>query len=52
MTVEAENDDEAVAKFNEAGTVHTKEVHPDMPPMSEEDMTNMVRTGMQKQGSA
>ena len=49
VTVDADNDDDAVSRLNAAGAVHAKEVHPDMPPMSEEEMTNMVKAGMRKE---
>lgn len=49
ISVEAENDDEAIGKLNAQGAIHAKEIHPEMPPMSDEDMTNMVRAGMQKE---
>lgn len=48
LSVETENDDEAIQKLNAQGTIHAKEVHPDQPEMSEEEMTQMVRAGMQK----
>ena len=48
IEVEADNDDDAVAKINAAGAVHQKEVHADMPAMSEEEMTKMVRSSMTK----
>lgn len=48
VEVEAENDDDAVMKLNEKGAEHAKQVHPDMPPTSEEEMTAMVKKGMQK----
>lgn len=48
FTVTADNDDEAVTQFNEAGKKHAMEAHPTMPPMSEEQMADMVRQGMKK----
>lgn len=48
VTVDAINDDEAVMKINEAGAAHAKEVHADMPPMSDEEMTAMVRQNMMR----
>jgi uncharacterized short protein YbdD (DUF466 family) len=35
-------------KIIEAGGVHAKKAHPDMPPMTEEKLKNMVRSGMKK----
>ena len=49
VAVEAENDDEAVNKINAEGATHAAQVHPDMPPMSEEQMTQMVRQSMTKE---
>lgn len=49
ITVEAENDDEAVQKINTEGVVHAQQVHPEMPPMSEEQMTQMVRENMTRE---
>ena len=48
VEVEADNDDDAIAKINVAGAVHQKEVHPDMPAMNEEEMIKMVRGSMKK----
>ena len=48
VEVDADNDDAAIAKINAAGAIHQKEVHPDMPAISEEEMTKMVRGGMQR----
>lgn len=48
VKVDAKNDDEAVEKIVEAGTVHAKQAHADMPPMTKEQMVKMVRTGMKK----
>jgi hypothetical protein len=48
MNVEAQNDDEGVAKLLEAGKVHAKQAHPDMPPMTDEQMRGMVRSAMRK----
>ena len=41
-------DDEAVGKIIMAGEVHRKQVHPDMPPMTEDQLKNIVRSGMKK----
>jgi hypothetical protein len=46
--VDAKNDDEAVAKIIKEGEVHGKQVHPDTLPMTEEQLRNMVRSGMMK----
>lgn len=48
MTVDAENDDDALAKFMVSGKEHMAQAHADAPPMSDEEMENMVRTGMKK----
>lgn len=47
-TVEANTDDDAVDKFMTAGGEHAKTAHPAMPMMPEEQMRQMVRTGMKK----
>jgi predicted small metal-binding protein len=48
INVEAQSDEEAIGKIVAAGKVHAKEAHPDMPPMTEQEMKQMVRTGMRK----
>ena len=48
VKVDAQNDDEAIGKIIKAGEVHRKEAHPDMPPMTEEQLKNIVRSGMKK----
>lgn len=48
VMVDAKNDDEAVAKIIKEGAVHGKQVHPDTLPMTEEQLRNMVRSGMMK----
>lgn len=50
LTVDAESDDEALDKLMSVGTDHMAEVHADAPPMSDEDMKNMLRSGMKKEG--
>ena len=47
IKVEANNDDEAVGKIMKAGEAHKKQAHPDIT-MSEEQMRNMVRSGMKR----
>ncbi len=48
IKVDAKNDDEAVGRIIKAGEVHRKQAHPDMPPMTEEQLTKIVRSGMKK----
>ena len=48
MKVDAQNDDEAMNKLIAAGKVHVKEKHPDMPPMSEQEMKDKLKAGMKK----
>ncbi len=48
ILVDAKNDDEAVAKIVVEGTVHGRQVHPNAIPMTEEQLKNMVRSGMLK----
>ena len=48
MKVEAQNDDEAVSKLMAAGKVHVKDAHPNMPPLSEKQMKDMLKEGMKK----
>lgn len=49
LTVEAASDNEALEKFMAAGDEHMKAVHADAPAMPENQMKEMVRTGMVKQ---
>lgn len=49
LTTEAANDDEALEKFMAAGDEHMKAVHADAPAMPEDQMREMIRTGMKKQ---
>lgn len=49
MTCDAANDDEAVNKLNEMGKAHAQQVHADMPAMSDEEMTKMIREKMTKE---
>ena len=49
ITVVADSDDEAIGKINAEGAIHAQQVHPDMPPMSEEQMTQMVRESMTRE---
>ncbi len=46
ISVDARNADEAVAKIIKEGAVHGKQVHPDVPLMKEEQLRNLVRSGM------
>jgi hypothetical protein len=53
-TVEAEDDDEAVLKIIAGGKVHMAapaytEGHKNAPPVSDEEMAQMVRAGMKKE---
>ena len=48
MKVDAKNDDEAISKLMVAGKAHMKESHPKMPPMSDEQMKSMLKSGMKK----
>ena len=48
VKVDAGNDDEAVGKIIKAGEVHRKQAHPNMPPMTDEQLRTMVRSGMKK----
>lgn len=48
IDVDAQNDDEGINKIMEKAKEHVKEAHPDMPPMSDTQMKEMVRSNMQK----
>lgn len=48
IKVDAPNDDQAVTKLMASGKVHAKEKHPDMPPMSDQEMRDMFKAGMTK----
>ncbi len=48
INVDAQSDDEAIRKIMEEGKMHAKKAHPDMPPMTEDQMKDMVRANMQK----
>jgi predicted small metal-binding protein len=48
IKVDAQNDDEAVNKLMAAGKAHAKEAHPKMPPMPDEQMKSMLKSGMKK----
>ena len=50
LTVDAANDDEALEKLMDVGPAHMAEAHPDAPPMSDEEMKNMLRSGMKQGG--
>ena len=48
IRVEAQNDDEGISKLMAAGKIHAKEAHPEMSSMSEQEMKDMIKTGMIK----
>ncbi len=48
INVEAQSDEEAVGKIVEAGKVHAKVAHPDMGPVTDDEMKSMVRAAMKK----
>jgi predicted small metal-binding protein len=48
IKVDAQNDDEAINKIMAAGKVHMKDAHANMPPMSEQQMKDMLTAGMKK----
>jgi predicted small metal-binding protein len=48
VKVDAQNDDEAVNRIIKAGEVHRKQAHPDMPPMTMDQLKNIVRSGMKR----
>jgi predicted small metal-binding protein len=48
MKVDAQNDDEAINKLMTAGKAHAKEAHPNMPPMTDAQIKNMLKAGMKK----
>ena len=48
VNVDAQSDDEAIGKIMEKGKAHAKEAHPDMPPMTESQMKEMIRANMQR----
>jgi hypothetical protein len=48
VKVEAKDDDQAVEKILMAGEIHRKQVHPELPPLSEGQMASFVRSGMRK----
>ncbi len=48
FTAEAETDEEAVQKIMEQTASHLKEVHSNMPPMSEEEAKNMIMSSWAK----
>jgi len=48
IKVDAQTDNEAMTKIIAAGKVHIKEAHPDMPPMPEQQMKDMLKVGMKK----
>jgi hypothetical protein len=52
IMVDAKNDDEALAKIVAEGALHSRKVHPYVLPMTEEQLKNMVRSGMLKARSA
>ena len=48
IEVDAQNDTEAIEKLLVAGKAHAKKAHPDMPPMTDEQMKSMLKAGMKK----
>ena len=50
LRVDAQNDDEAVGKLMDVGPAHMAAVHPGAPPMGGEEVKNMLRSGMKKEG--
>jgi predicted small metal-binding protein len=48
IKVDAQNDDEAINKIMAVGKVHMKDAHSNMPPMSEQQMKDMLMAGMKK----
>jgi hypothetical protein len=48
IKVEANNDDEAINKIMAEGKTHAQKAHPDMPPMTEDQMKLMLRAGMKR----
>ena len=48
IKVDAKNDDEAMAKIVAEGAIHGRKVHPHVLSMTEEQLKNMVRSGMMK----
>ena len=48
VKVDARDDDEAISKLMAAGKVHAKTPIPNMPPMSEQQMKDMLKSGMKK----
>ncbi|MDI6857999.1 MAG: hypothetical protein QME71_06760 [Dehalococcoidia bacterium] len=48
LTVEAQNDEDAVERLMERGESHMLEMHPESSNVSEEEMRGMVRSQMRK----
>jgi hypothetical protein len=48
-TIDADNDDAAVAAFLEESKKHMKEQHPMVPSMPDEQLQNLIRYGMKKE---
>ena len=48
IKVDATNDNDAMNKIMTAGKEHAKKAHPDMSPMSEQQMKDMLKAGMKK----
>ena len=48
VMINARNDDKAVDTIIETGEVHRKQAHADIPPMTKEQLRNIVRSGMKK----
>lgn len=49
MTVEAENDDEAMEQMMGQAKAHLGEHHPDMANMSDDEVKNMIMQGWKKE---
>jgi hypothetical protein len=48
IEVDAQNDNEAIEKLMTAGKAHAKKAHPNMPPMTDEQMKTMLKANMKK----
>jgi len=46
---DAENDEDAITKINDAHKAHRGEVHADMPQVPDEEMKNTIKIGMYKE---
>ncbi len=48
IKVEAKDDEKGMRKIMAAGRVHAAQVHHGMPPMTEQQMRDMLKAGMKK----